>query len=137
MVERIRWWRSTEPGLARVCLSRVLRKRCPQCGLGRLFRAWARLSDRCEVCGLVYRREPGAELGAMMLASVLNTGIAAAAFLVVWTSTDMGGLTAFWLVAPIVLLACYSLAPWCMSIWVAVEYLTDVGNGEWWARRRR
>jgi len=28
---------------------------CPHCGKGRMFKAWLKISDRCEVCGLDYR----------------------------------------------------------------------------------
>ena len=33
--------------------------RCPHCGKGRLFSGWAHHLERCEVCGLVYERNPG------------------------------------------------------------------------------
>jgi uncharacterized protein (DUF983 family) len=39
-------------------LGRGLRKRCPHCGLGRLFSGWSHL-DRCSICGLVFERNPG------------------------------------------------------------------------------
>lgn len=28
---------------------------CPRCGKGRMFRSWLKVVDRCEVCGLDYR----------------------------------------------------------------------------------
>lgn len=28
--------------------------RCPRCAVGRMFRGWLKLADRCEVCGLDY-----------------------------------------------------------------------------------
>jgi uncharacterized protein (DUF983 family) len=40
-------------------LARGLRKRCPHCGDGPLFRAWADTRDACPVCGLVYERNQG------------------------------------------------------------------------------
>ena len=48
----------TGGALARVALVRGLKKRCPHCGRGRLFDGWRHL-DRCDVCGLVYERNPG------------------------------------------------------------------------------
>jgi uncharacterized protein (DUF983 family) len=39
-------------------LRRGLRKRCPHCGEGRLFRGWVHL-ERCSICGLVFARNPG------------------------------------------------------------------------------
>jgi uncharacterized protein (DUF983 family) len=44
--------------LIRRALGRGLRKRCPHCGEGRLFSGWSFL-ERCEVCGLVFARNPG------------------------------------------------------------------------------
>jgi len=46
-------------GLIAAALGRGLRKRCPQCGQGRLFSGWAHHLERCSVCGLVYERNPG------------------------------------------------------------------------------
>jgi uncharacterized protein (DUF983 family) len=40
-------------------LRRGLRKRCPHCGEGRLFRRWIAMYDRCSECGLVYQRNHG------------------------------------------------------------------------------
>lgn len=124
-------------GVGRLCLARVLRGRCPQCGRGALFLRWARLHERCPVCGLIYRREPGAELGAMTLSTLVNTGLAAVLFLLVWGFTDLGSWVALALSAPLMVAVSYALLPACMSTWVAIDYLTDVYNREWWARPRR
>ncbi len=40
-------------------LGRGLRRRCPSCGVGRLFSGWAHHVERCPECGLVYERNPG------------------------------------------------------------------------------
>jgi uncharacterized protein (DUF983 family) len=39
--------------------ARALRKKCPHCGQGPLFRGWADTVDSCPVCHLVYERNPG------------------------------------------------------------------------------
>ena len=38
----------------RAILLRGLRRRCPRCGDGRLFRRWLKLRDGCPACGLRY-----------------------------------------------------------------------------------
>src|SRR5437016_10637781 len=52
-----------EPGLTKrrvmTALGRGLRKRCPHCGQGPLFRGWAMHIDVCPMCHLVYERNPG------------------------------------------------------------------------------
>lgn len=121
----------------RLAFRRVLRSRCPQCGRGALFRSWARLAERCEHCGLVYRREPGGELGAMYLSATVNQAFAAVVFLVIWLATDWALATCLMVGVPLVLAFCYTFLPWSMGLWTAVEYVHDVGSREWWARPRR
>ena len=43
----------------KTAVGRGLRKRCPQCGQGRLFTGWSQHTDQCVVCGLVYERNRG------------------------------------------------------------------------------
>jgi len=44
--------------LIRTALLRGLRKRCPHCGVGPLFRGWSQL-ERCSACGLTFVSNPG------------------------------------------------------------------------------
>ena len=44
--------------LIRTALGRGLRKRCPNCGQGKLFSGLSQL-ERCSVCDLVYAPNPG------------------------------------------------------------------------------
>ena len=127
-----------EPRLLwRLCLGRVLRRLCPQCGRGRLFARTWRLRERCEHCGLIYRREHGAELGSMTLVAILTELIAAALILAIWWGTDWGVWASLGVSVPLIVLMSYALVPWCMALWVCVDYVTDVFNGEWWAGPRR
>lgn len=49
-------------------LSRGVRKKCPNCGRGHLFRGWFRMVHRCGGCGLRFEREPGFFVGAYLIA---------------------------------------------------------------------
>ena len=49
----------TRGELIRTAIRRGVRKRCPHCGQGRIFSGFAHHLERCEVCGLVYERNPG------------------------------------------------------------------------------
>jgi uncharacterized protein (DUF983 family) len=40
-------------------LGRGLRKRCPHCGRGPLFKGWGDTLDACPACRLQYERNPG------------------------------------------------------------------------------
>jgi uncharacterized protein (DUF983 family) len=134
---RVRW---SSPRLGRLvlgmCLSRVLRHACPQCGRGPLFDRWAHLHERCSYCGLVYRREDGAELGSMYLTATVSQLFAGALFLAVFLWTNWSPALGLAVGTPIVVVFCYGILPLSMALWTAVEYLSDVASGEWWAQPR-
>jgi uncharacterized protein (DUF983 family) len=43
----------------RTVLGRGMRRRCPQCGQGKVFKGWLKMHDRCDVCGLQYLSNQG------------------------------------------------------------------------------
>jgi uncharacterized protein (DUF983 family) len=133
---RVRWNAPKLGGLRRTCFERVLRHQCPQCGRGPLFERWARVRERCDHCGLIYRREDGSELGAMYVSAVVSQVFAAALSVLLWVVTDLGVFSGLAVGTPLVLAFCYGTLPMSMALWIAVEYLTDVANQEWWARPR-
>jgi uncharacterized protein (DUF983 family) len=49
-------------------LARGLRRRCPHCGQGHLFRHWFKLREQCSVCGLKFLENQGDLWGAILLA---------------------------------------------------------------------
>lgn len=118
-------------------LRRVLARRCPQCSAGRLFRAFARLHEACEGCGLVYRREQGAQTGSMYLTAAVTEVFAAVLIGVLWIAFDWSVARYLAVSVPLVLAFCVAFLPVSQSIWVGVEYLTDLGNREPWAQLRR
>lgn len=134
--QRLRWSAPDLRLVRRVCFARVLHHNCPQCGRGRLFARWARLSERCEVCGLIYRREDGAELGSMYLSATVSQLFAAFLFIGIFLATDWTSGVALSVSVPVVVAFCYGFLPLSMALWTAVEYVTDVANREWWARPR-
>lgn len=108
--------------------------RCPRCGTGELFASTFRLLESCSDCGLVYRREPGAMTGQMTLTAVATELLAGAMILFVFFLTDWSAGLAIAVTVPLVLLFGYWFLPRSMALWVAVEYLTDLGNREPWTR---
>ena len=115
---------------------RALAGHCPQCGEGRLFRAFARLAPTCSSCGLVFRREQGAQTGSMYLTAAVNQIFACLVFFAIWFATDWGVGRSLAVAIPAVLVFSVLFLPYSMSLWVAVEYWTDVKNEEEWARPR-
>ena len=53
-------------------LIRGLKLRCPECGLGKLYRSPFRMNQHCDYCDLVYEREQGYFIGAIYL-NVIGT----------------------------------------------------------------
>lgn len=115
-------------------LLRGWRRRCPRCDGRDLFASYFRLRSACPSCALVTRREPGAMTGQMYVSATLTQLPAVALVVAVFLFTDWSLPVAMAVMLPMVIAICYWSLPRCMSIWVAVEYLTDRGNGESWTR---
>lgn len=126
-----------QPGDRALFLRRVLRKRCPQCGEGALFRGFARLNDACAACGLVFRRESGAQTGSMYLSAAVSEIFAAAVALALFFVTPWKPAVELTLGIAFVLGFSYAFLPLSIALWTAVEYLVDVSNGESWTAPRR
>ena len=123
-------------GQRKVFALRAWRGRCPQCGVGRLFAGYARLRERCPSCGLVYRREQGAMTGAMYVSTVVSELFAAALAVLLFLATDWSAAVAVPVGIALVVVFSYLWLPRAMALWVAVEYATDVSNGESWVSPR-
>ena len=126
----------TPSGARRLILARVLRRRCPQCGAGALFRAYARLAPACERCGLVFRREQGAQTGTMYLTAAVSQVFAAALIFLFWWAFDWTPRVFVLVTAPLVLAFCVVLLPLAQAVWVGVEYATDLHSREPWVELR-
>jgi uncharacterized protein (DUF983 family) len=120
----------------RLVFGRVLRRCCPQCGAGALFRGFARLATGCERCGLVFRREQGAETGTMYLTAAVSEVFAALLILGFWWGFDWTPAAFVLVTAPLVLAFCVFFLPVAQALWVGVEYTTDLEGDEPWAELR-
>ena len=118
-------------------LLRALKGRCPQCGTGPLFSGYAKLHPACPVCHLVYRREQGSMTGSMYLSAVVTEIFAALVALALFFATDWSTPVALTVGLALVALFAVLWLPRSMAIWAAVEYATDVHNGEAWTSPRR
>jgi uncharacterized protein (DUF983 family) len=106
-------------------LGRGMLKRCARCGSGRLFRSWFTMTERCPRCGLLFEREEGQWVGAMIvnfavamaaLVAVLGVGL-----LLTWPDVPWTGLT---VVAVVMVVALpVALYPWSKTVWVAIDLL--------------
>jgi uncharacterized protein (DUF983 family) len=108
--------------LIRAALGRGIRKRCPHCGQGPMFKGWHHL-DRCAVCGLVFERNPG-DTWAF---TIIGDRIPVAAIIVLLyfgfgRSHRVLGLTTFVLMGVVLVLT----APNRWGIGIALHYLSRV-----------
>ena len=110
-------------------LGRGLRRRCPVCGQGRIFRGPFRLRPECPSCGWILEREPGSVTGAMYLVSILTLPFAAVVFLALWLSGWPPGVQVAVGVPMILVFSAVALQA-AKGAWAAVEYFTDVRSGD-------
>src|SRR5699024_3261175 len=106
-------------------LSRGVRKKCPHCGTGHLFRGWFRMIDRCRGCGLRFEREPGFFVGAYLInfaVTVILLFIGAMAFIAVKAiDHDASPRTILIISVVIALLFPPFFYPYSRTIWSAFD----------------
>ncbi|HEX9105981.1 MAG TPA: DUF983 domain-containing protein [Longimicrobiales bacterium] len=111
---------------AALLCGRALRRRCPVCGRGRLFRGWTSLRRRCDVCGLILERgEVDYFIGAYMLNLIIAELIVVALMLIVlavtWPRVPWTGM--LWGIVILTVPAVYATYPYSRSLWLALDLL--------------
>jgi uncharacterized protein (DUF983 family) len=114
-------------------LARALRRRCPACGAGPLFKGWFEMRARCPGCDLLFEREEGYFLGAMALNIVVAEGLFvagfAAALIATWPKPPWELLT--WASVVAVVLFPMALYPYARTVWLAFDLVfRPVGSEE-------
>ena len=118
------------PASFRTMISRGVRRRCPVCGEGRIFRSFLKLRRSCTSCGWLVEREPGAVTGPMYLIAIVSQFFAVFLFLLLWLGTDWTTTTQLLVALPLITLFSLIALPVTKGAWVAVEYYTDLASGE-------
>jgi uncharacterized protein (DUF983 family) len=104
-------------------LARGLRRRCPLCGGGRLFRRWFTMVERCPRCGLNLERIEGHWIGALGMNTIVTFGAVLVAVVVGFAATYPDGpvvpaVAAIVATAVVVPLAFY---PVSKTLWSAID----------------
>lgn len=120
----------------RLIFARVLARRCPQCAARTLFARYARLAERCTECGLVFRREAGAQTGSMYLTAVAGELFAVLLIGIAWWLFDWSTTRFVLVLVPLVLAFTAAFLPLSQALWVGVEYATDLEGREPWTSLR-
>ncbi len=110
----------------RVLLARGWRRRCPQCGEGRLFNRWASLRENCSSCGLKYLENEGDIFGTIVL---LDRVFFLIPMVVVFFLVPME-TTWRWIVGGVLLFTLIYTFPHRMGLGLALDYLLRKRTGD-------
>jgi uncharacterized protein (DUF983 family) len=103
---------------------RALRRRCPVCGLGAMFRSHFTINQICPTCHVTFWRDPGEALGAMYFDWI----VAMVAFLGLWVALDwlthLSEMTEFFILSTASVAAVILCYPWSRSMWTVLVYLS-------------
>lgn len=119
---------AAEPRIAgSTLLWRALRRRCPRCGTGRVFRSYLRMNPQCPVCGAVFWAEEGEWTGAF----ILDYSCATAAAIIAWavielTAPKMGLLPELGILAGAIVVSGLAVFPFSRSLWTVFLYLSGM-----------
>jgi uncharacterized protein (DUF983 family) len=101
-------------------LLRGLRKRCPRCGIGRLYKSWQMLNETCPHCGLTYEPGQGDTWAFMYLTTAFITGLLIIGMLwIIPTRQWLGRIV----LASAALLAIVCTLPYRKGLSIALDYL--------------
>lgn len=104
---------------------RGLRRRCPICGQGRIFRTWFRMHTDCNVCKYNLERPPGYFLGS----TYINYGITAltctASFVVLRFGYGWPRETLLTILLPFCVIFPIVFFPFARSLWLSLDCWFD------------
>jgi uncharacterized protein (DUF983 family) len=105
-----------------VVLLRGLRRRCPACGLGRLFHGLLHPHEHCSACGLAFASHVGDTWAWMYLSTAGLTGLIVIGMLLLRPFDLLLGRVTL---AAIAVLAIPLTVPWRKGLAVALNHLLD------------
>ena len=102
---------------------RALRRRCPVCGGGHLFRHWFRMEERCPRCHVRLERVEGSWSGSVGLNTVVSFACLFLALLIGFLATwpDVSATTLALVAAPVAILVPILFFPLSKTLWLATE----------------
>jgi uncharacterized protein (DUF983 family) len=115
---------SEVPG--RILIGRALRKRCPLCGRGRMFRGWFKLAETCDSCRFRFdRNEPDYFIGAytinLIVAELIVVAGMVGVILARWPDVPWDRMT--WILVACMIPAPLITYPYSKSIWLAIDLM--------------
>jgi len=114
-----------DPGRATRILRRGLTLRCPDCGLGPLYRKAFRMHTHCEYCGLIYEREQGYFVGAIYINVIATESLLLGALLVYALITGNVSQTILTVLIVLALVLPLVFFHHSRSLWLCVDYILN------------
>ena len=114
-----------EPRRILLTLSRCLRLKCPACGQASIVQRLFHLKHRCDFCGVIFKREEGFFVGAIMANVIATEGVILLAYFacILFTSVaDQTMLAILFAIGVTFPLAFYHHA-W--ALWLGLDHLIE------------
>ena len=108
----------------RLCI-RGLRLRCPECGLGRLYRSPFRMNAQCEYCDLIYEREQGYFIGAIYLNVIGTESLLLGTLLIYGLITGTVNELILTVLIGLALLLPILFFPHSRSLWLSIDHILN------------
>ena len=105
-------------------MGRAMSLRCPHCASRRTFvRRWLGRHDRCQTCGIQWRREDGFELGAITVNIIATFIVLTVAMTVAFiaTSPDIPVAPLVLSLSAVAVLMPIAIFPFTNLVWLAVD----------------
>ena len=107
----------------------TLRNRCPKCESGEIF-SGIFINDRCPHCGLVFAREPGYFLGAVVLSYFASSGIGILIMLYLFAVQQIDIVAAAIIAVLAVALVMPVLTRFSKILWIQIDHRADPEGSE-------
>jgi uncharacterized protein (DUF983 family) len=110
---------------AKRILLRGLKLRCPDCGLGPLYRALFRMNPRCAYCDLIYEREQGYFIGAVYLNVIATESLLLGALLIYGLITGKINQTILTVLIVLALTLPLVFFHHSRSLWLCIDHILN------------
>jgi uncharacterized protein (DUF983 family) len=106
-------------------ISRGLRLKCPECGLGSLFTSMFRMREHCPVCGLRFVREQGYFIGAIYLNVIATESLIFGAFLISMLAHAINEKATYAVLITLAVILPVLFSRHARSLWLCFDHLID------------
>jgi len=114
-----------DPGRANRILRRGLKLRCPDCGLGPLYRSLFKMNTHCEYCGLIYEREQGYFIGAIYINVIATESLLLGTLLIDGLITGKINQTILTVLIALALTLPLVFFHHSRSLWLSIDYILN------------